>query len=390
MNVLILTHSLSGGGSEKVAANVSLAISRVARVSILCIANQHVTYKYSGEIVSIARRPMRGLSGKAVSWLIYLFEITRFCHVNKIDVVLAFDLWPNIIAHIIPGRFIRIGSIHNDVRRHLSGKETVHALFLRYYCGLVTDGIVAVSNGVRTGTAEFAPQIVSKISVIHNAATDSQGEPLVRTNAPLRRSGPVKLLCCGRLTHQKGQDILLRALGACSRTRGVLQLILLGSGPERESLQALCRFLNIEEWVSFIDYTERPFKIFEQCDLLVVPSRFEGFGNVIVEAMALKLGIIATDCWVGPRELLGGGQAIGTASGIEYLPHGILVPDPLVNERRTVDALTTVLEQIIDGRIDPTLLQCRAASRASSFHPERIGTCWRHFLGDHFGNRTTV
>lgn len=115
-----------------------------------------------------------------------------------------------------------------------------------------------------------------------------------------------RLLAVGRLVRQKGFDVLLTGL---ARLRHLpWSLIILGEGSEREALQLQIKSLNLDARVSLAGYVDNPFVFMKTADLLVCPSRAEGLGRVLIEALTLGTPIIATNCPGGPAEVLEEGK----------------------------------------------------------------------------------
>lgn len=124
--------------------------------------------------------------------------------------------------------------------------------------------------------------------------------------------GP-KILAIGRLHIQKGFDLLLEAMALVRRTYS-WTIVLVGDGPEKERLQRLAGRLGIESAIQWIGAVKNPFPYYRWADLVVLPSRFEGFPNVALEAMSCGRTVICAECKSGPRELTLGGR------------YGVLVP----------------------------------------------------------------
>jgi N-acetylglucosaminyldiphosphoundecaprenol N-acetyl-beta-D-mannosaminyltransferase len=114
-------------------------------------------------------------------------------------------------------------------------------------------------------------------------------------------------LFVGRLVQQKDPLLLLRAF-ALRLGRGEARLIVLGDGPLAQSLHQETSNLGVSHAVHFAGFVPDPGIWMEHAAALVVPSRYEGFGNVIVEALARGTPVIATDCPYGPAEILAGGR----------------------------------------------------------------------------------
>ena len=108
-------------------------------------------------------------------------------------------------------------------------------------------------------------------------------------------------VCVAKLKPQKNLTLLIRAL---AKTQSNCRLILIGKGPQEAYLKALVDSLGLSSRVSFIGFLANPYPVVKLADALVLSSDFEGFPNVILEAMALGLPIISTRCPSGPDEIL--------------------------------------------------------------------------------------
>lgn len=111
------------------------------------------------------------------------------------------------------------------------------------------------------------------------------------------------VISVGRLIIAKGMDVLIAAISRHS-LRNRVRLTIIGDGPEREHLMRMVEDLQLQDTVHFLGYQENPYPYMREADLYVMASRWEGYVNTLVEAMVLKLQIVATDCHSGPGELL--------------------------------------------------------------------------------------
>ncbi|MGD9547415.1 MAG: glycosyltransferase [Candidatus Krumholzibacteriia bacterium] len=126
--------------------------------------------------------------------------------------------------------------------------------------------------------------------------------------------GTPLLVSTGRLNSEKGFDLVLRALALLGDLPHPPHLVIQGSGPEERELKDLAAGLGLDGRVTFAGYVDNPYAVLKRAAAVVQASRREGFGNVLIEAMAAGVPVVATDCPVGPRVILDGGRA------------GVLVP----------------------------------------------------------------
>jgi len=164
--------------------------------------------------------------------------------------------------------------------------------------------------------------------------------------------GPV-IATAGRMVGVKDHRTLLRAFAVLLRTRPA-RLVLFGEGPLRAELEAESRVLGIASRVLFAGYVNDPAACYAAADLFVLSSTSEGFGNVLIEAMAAGVPVVSTDAPHGPREILADGK------------YGTLTP---VGD---AEALALAMAAMLDQPSNAALL----AGRAADFAVERIGDAY--------------
>ena len=136
-------------------------------------------------------------------------------------------------------------------------------------------------------------------------------------NAPSKRHGlGPHLLAVGRLSHEKGFDLLLEAMVSVRERFPHADLIIAGTGKEEEALKRQCRALHLESTVSFIGYVDRIYEFFPGTTLFVLSSRYEGMPNSLLEAAAAELPLVATPASEGIRDLLRGRRGTWLADEI--------------------------------------------------------------------------
>ena len=214
-------------------------------------------------------------------------------------------------------------------------------------CYRRADRVVVISNGVGAGLVDRFRLDSSRIKTIYNAVDVG----LVRQRAAAAVSFPTNrpfIVAAGRLTKQKGFDLLIRAYASQLRGRGV-SLLVLGQGPERSALHSLASECGVSADVRFPGFVENPWAYFARAAMFVSSSRWEGFGNVIVEAMAASAPVIATDCDFGPREIVRQDES------------GLLV------KAGNVEALGSAMAALLDDRQRACRLAAAGRRRAEDF-----------------------
>jgi glycosyltransferase involved in cell wall biosynthesis len=262
---------------------------------------------------------------------------------HRIDVLHSSELRTNLVALQCRRRrpALRIvstthGWITNDLRGRV--KSLIDRTLLRKF-----DRVIAVSRATRQRVPTWWVPDARSV-VLHNAIATERFPRDLRPPPPpeFSRARAVRLANIGRLSPEKGQELLLRAVALLKPDFPGLHLIFAGTGPLEERLRALATELGIAAAVTFTGYVEHIGKIYADCDLVVQSSLTEGLPNVIVEAAYVGVPIVATD--VG-----------GTSEIIEHGVSGWLVRPGSLDE--LVGGIRRFLEE--PGRFAPMRMRAR-------------------------------
>lgn len=192
--------------------------------------------------------------------------------------------------------------------------------------------IICVSEGVKEDLSSVVGSLRT-MRVIYNPVVDENIYLLAKES--LERDGQIFdkkvsiIIAVGRLVKAKDYPNLFKAFKIVKDNIEV-HLVILGEGPEEKSLKKLSFDLGISSNISFLGFKKNPYKYMANSSVFVLSSSREGFGNVIVEAMACGVPVIATDCKSGPKEI------------IENNINGILVSQK--DESALADAILKVLK----------------------------------------------
>jgi glycosyltransferase involved in cell wall biosynthesis len=226
------------------------------------------------------------------------------------------------------------------------------------------DRLVALSKGVADDLTSVASATRGRVEVIHNAGVDADlrdksNEDISADDLP----GRPLLVACGRLKALKGFDYLLDALVMVRKVIPA-NLCIVGEGEERSALEAKIRRLGLQSCVRLMGFQANPFKYMAAADVFVLSSLYEGFGNVIVEAMACGAPVVATDCPHGPREIIEDGRT------------GILAPPA------NAAALATAILRVLNDWHLKEQLAAAGKLRAADFEAQTIADAYGQLFLD--------
>ena len=235
-----------------------------------------------------------------------------------------------------------------DVPRHLRlAAQACAALYHR------APTVVAVSGGVRDALVGPLPHRLDpeRVVVVPNPV---DADEIVRlAGAPVPRPVRMRLCAVGRLVSAKGFDVLVEAL-ARADLGAAWELVIVGDGPLRNGVEQAVARHRLGAQVRLVGHLANPYPLVASADIVVQPSRWEGFGIAVLEALALGRPVIATSCPGGVAEILGGGR------------FGVLVPPG------DADALAGGLRRLADDRRLRELLAELGPGRAADFSPVRV------------------
>ena len=303
--------SLEAGGVQRVMVNL------VEGFRDYGIPADLVLSRASGPFLSQLPADVRVIDLGARRVLSSLPALVRYIRQEHPSALLAAQPHCNLVAlwskFLAPGPVRIFVSEHNTFSNDLlhARRRTDHffPLLMRFFYPRAT-GIIAVSNGVADDIARVAHLERGRIKVIYNPIVFPRMFRLadLSLDDPWFEPGqPPVILNVGRLSEQKDQGMLLLAF-AILRARRQVRLVILGEGAYRRPLLDRADQLGIREDVSLPGFKPNPFQYMSRSAVFALSSAWEGFGNVLVEAMACGTQVVSTDCESGPAEILAGGK----------------------------------------------------------------------------------
>lgn len=299
--VVFVLPTLNGGGAERAALNLHHYTSLDTRVIVERAEGDLLQDPMAADVLFLCLTPETGRAARVrrlAGALRQLKPSVVVAVLSPLTVGLAARwsgsqviYWLQAPSYFIPG----MRQDRQSIRGHL-GLRTL---------GRLADVIAGAAPGLTDEWAK-AGVPVSKLAVLPNGIELPPEPP---DSTPRRDSQILRLLTIGRLAPEKRQDILIRALNQIRRHRPA-ELTVLGRGERESDLRALAESLGVADYVHFAGFVTEPAQYFATTDIFVLGSDFEGFGNVIVEALAHGLPVVCTDVPYGPRFIAGDCPAV--------------------------------------------------------------------------------
>lgn len=298
MKILLVINCLQGGGAEKSVLTLGQGFYELGYDVHVLRFKSTVEYDLNDNLHyhKLSFKPYKLIPSSKIRHQMFAKNLDKYVrshigiplltisNLDRADRVLAHSELPNII-HVI----------HNTLSEEIKQKakpislSELRDVYKHHKC-------IGVSEGV---TKDFIQTLqLNNIQTIYNPIDMLSISYLADIETP---NLPPYLVHVGSFKHQKAHDILIKAY---AKTTQRYTLVLLGQGSLKSEMQNLAKQLNIETKVIFMGFKPNPYPYIKNAKFMVLSSRFEGFGLVIAEALALNTPVISTDCPSGPREML--------------------------------------------------------------------------------------
>jgi len=322
--VIFFIPTLTGGGAERVVSELSLNMPDFIEQYIVLFENK-VSYPHKGIVRSLGLQAgtTKNLLAKAMQVLMRFIGFRKIVNEIRPDAVFSF-LEANKINALVGAFSIR--NKYNVILSERTATSRIELITKGFY-GFINrisirllyntaDRIITVSEGIKEDLVKNFNINSNKVRAIYNPIDAGKLNSLVAEEVehPWFNDNVPLVINIGRLAKQKNQMDLLTGMRDLKKDT-VCRLIIIGEGELREDLKATIKSLGLENDVALLGFQKNPFKYIKRASLFVLSSMFEGFPNVLVEAMALGCPVISSDCPTGPGEILSPGIMVNPRAG---------------------------------------------------------------------------
>ena len=369
MKISLLIYSLASGGAERQVSILLKELSKKYKI-YLVLMNDTIFYEIpkNVEVFYLEKsNPFESGIKKLLKIPFLAMKYKKFLKEKEIDVSLSFMNRPNYInvlanrgivsERINPFEEYKTNSLKDKINRLL-----VKALYKKAKKVIPNSKGTEIelnNRGIKNTEVIYNMLELKKIGKLRNEEIDLQKEKFT-------------FITIGRLEPQKNTILLIEAIKNIDA-----KLWIIGDGYLRDSLELKVKNEKLEEKVKFLGRQKNVYKFLNKADCFVFSSNYEGFPNVLLEALACKLPIISIDCKSGPREILAPNSDITKQTkDIEIAEYGILTP---VGD---VEKMQEAMQMIINDKNLREGYRKKALNRAKDFSIDKIIPKWERILND--------
>ncbi|HTN21382.1 MAG TPA: glycosyltransferase family 4 protein [Pelobium sp.] len=317
--IFFIINTLQGGGAERVVSTLARRLHELDyQVSIVCLNAAQSVYPLPPDLKIIYLVDRKGDHPiLRIYYATQLFlKLSYLLLTKRPDCTISFmttaNLWTGFSSLFTQTRYIVSERTSPDQTIHLYGK------LLQWVCGIVygnAKATVVPSKGIEDCLKKNSNfKTLNNYKVIHNPITNQ-----ANFITPYKVSNYKFILAAGRLSYEKGFDLLIKAFKNADLPRNV-RLLIVGQGPEEGNLMRQINIANLQDRVKLLGFKKDVYNYYSQAEFFVLSSRNEGYPNALIEAMSMGCACIAMDCQFGPSEI------------IENYQNGLLVKDGDVYE----------------------------------------------------------
>lgn len=384
---------MHGGGAERTAAALLNDLKNDFEIHLVLLTNI-VEYSIPQEqiIFYFNQSVTENIFIKFLKLPWYAYRYKKYCKKNNIEKSLSFltrSHYINSLSKIFGSRCTVILSEQAHVSTYLKSLGKFNEIISRFLTKKLyskADLIITNASLIKTDLQrEF--KINTRYEIIHNPVNLKNIQQLEREEATSYLFDTFTFINIGAFRPQKNHSLLIDAFNKIKHLN--CRLLLLGKEGKNElQTHQKVKQLNLESKIIFAGFDANPFKYLSKAGCFVLSSDFEGFPNVVQEALACNLPVISTDCKSGPREILAPNTnpEFNVTNEIEIAEYGILVPV------KNVDLLAKAMRLMYSDTVLLNSYKAKAGERAKNFDAVKIVDQFKKILfsDKEFSNETDI
>ena len=310
IKLLFVLPSLEGGGAERIVCNLMSALDRnIFDINLFLFTNKGVYWNLLSNDINVFFANEDNKISK-----VKVFKSLYKTSKNMDIIIGSMELMPTYFS-VLVGKLLNkkvIGWVHINIDSILNDKnkyvKMLHKYILIRFFYNKLDKVIAVSKGAQKNIKKYLfKKNKNKVVCIYNPINIEYIRKKSQENIDINLNRPI-IMGIGRLEKQKNFQLLIRAHKLLLERNINNNLVILGQGSQEIYLKKLTRKIGVEKSVVFLGFQENPYKYLKQANVFVQSSIYEGLPTVLIEALALNIPVVATDCPDGANEILDNGK----------------------------------------------------------------------------------
>lgn len=347
MKVDFYISSLSGGGAENVLLTIAKAFAQSGDNSVSVVSLEKRPQFYEAYPKITVKKIDNTKSGRIGEMLKDFSAVSKNMKQRKADVIISFLSRCNLLVllcSLFTGQKVIVCDRNNPLKEH--SRKVFYLSCLVY---MRADKIVVQTNQIK----DFYPRFLQKKIVVIENPIDTE-KLSMQAQGNIRREK--RVISIGRLEAQKDFVTLIKAMTSVHKNNPEWKLDIFGKGDDKEKLQELIDSFDAQEYITLCGRTAQPYLELKKSSIFVLSSFYEGFPNVLCEAMFAEDACISTDCVSGPRELIESGAngmlvSIGEEAEMAQALEDLMQDEPL-RQKLGEEAGKTVKRLYLDKIIE--------------------------------------
>lgn len=308
-NILFIIHDISNAGIERVCLNVLKGVNKEKYNLFVLLYQSKGQNTFDIELpenVIYFKNNIRKVKNKIWRVMYLFYQIVMSIKKSNANLVVSFIPFTNSIVFIICAfmRCKHIATQHNLLSHDivsLKRKAVLYNALLWKFVYKRLQYLVTVSNSIKKDLILNFRVKENRVKVIYNGVDLKQIEKSVKNKSNITIDRYI--VYAGRIEHEKSVDTLIQAFSIVRKRADDLNLIVMGEGSLLLEMKKMAENIGCIQAIHFVGFQSNPYSYMKNAVCLVLPSLFEGFGCVIIEAMACGTPVIATNI-EGPREII--------------------------------------------------------------------------------------